>query len=50
MTQQQRLQDLIQYLLGQTVVEATAKVTTLDKRGPTGSSSAWTTTPSASTA
>ena len=42
--------DLIQYLLGQTVVEATAKVTTLDKRGPTGSSSAWTTTPSASTA
>ena len=26
--------DLIQYLLGQTVVEAAAKVTTLDKRGP----------------
>ncbi|MFQ9816522.1 MAG: hypothetical protein ACLRX2_12640 [Oscillospiraceae bacterium] len=33
--------DLIQYLLGQTVVEATGMVTTLDKRGPTGSSSAW---------
>ena len=28
--------DLIQYLLGQTVVEATAKVTTLDKRGADG--------------
>ena len=28
--------DLIQYLLGQTVVETTAKVTTLDKRGADG--------------
>ena len=28
--------DLIQYLTGQTVVETTARVTTLDKRGPDG--------------